>query len=562
MTEKVPPIPPDATEGCASPVDGDAVVVGAASLLAGDAVLADAVAASVVADTVLVDGDATPVGGAVLDEAAAPTGALRPGSALRGVRNSAMVLTARLASRLVALGAVIVVMHSLGSNGFGEMQTAITYSALIAVIADLGFGTLFLREGARRPQLIGRYLDNMLSVRIPLMVLAILVLTGALWLIGLRSLVVASAALLIISGYQQLLRTPLYALQRLRFEIIEIVPESLLLLGLVILGAAGHQGPGYFIWAYTLSYVAACIYFSIVLIRTGIWKPQWRFELVLIRPWLAMSLPLAITYVFTSVYWKIDVPILQAFTGGARNFLQVGWYQSAYKPFEALLVVPLTLRTVVFPVLSVYHREAPERLQEASRKFFKALVVLGLPMSLGVILLADQYTNLLSLYPQAAPSLRLLGVTIVFMFADNCFATTLLAMDRQRTYAWIAGSGMVINIALNSITIPIAEHLHPGSGYLVTSGNTALTETGIVLIGWLTVRHLGVRIPVGRLTWRIGIAGAIMGAFLLLVHPEGRIATVGMTFAAGLVYLGAAWVLRVADPPERQLIRRAMRRGA
>jgi O-antigen/teichoic acid export membrane protein len=554
MTEKVPPAPSPETEGDLSPGDAGAAAVGSASLLAGDVLLVDEVAASAGADVGVAGGGGGAAGRSV--------GALRPGSALRGVRNSAMVLTARLVSRVVALGAVIVVMHSLGSNGFGAMQTAITYSALIAVIADLGFGTLYLREGARRPQLLGRYLDNMLSVRLPLMVLAILVLTGALWLIGLSSLVVASAALLVISGYLQLLRTPLYALQRLRFEIIEIVPEALLLLGFVVLGAATHQGPGYFIWAYVFSYIAACIYFSIVLIRTGIWHPQWRFEMELLRPWLAMSFPLAITYVFTSVYWKIDVPILQAFTGGSGKFTQVGWYQSAYKPFEALLVVPLTLRTVVFPVLSVYHREAPERLQEASRKFFKALVALGLPMALGVIILADQYTSLLSLYPQASPSLRLLGVTVVFMFADNCFATTLLAMDRQRTYAWIAGSGMLINILLNTALIPIAEHLHPGSGYLVTSGNTALTEMGLVLIGWFTVRRLGVRIPVGRLTWRIAVAGAIMGAFLLLVHPEGRIATVGFTLAAALVYLGAAWVLRVADPQEMNLIRRALRRGA
>jgi hypothetical protein len=85
---------------------------------------------------------------------------------------------------------------------------------------------------------------------------------------------------------------------------------------------------------------------------------------------------------------------------------------------------------------------------------------------------------------------------------------------------------------------------------------------GLVLIGWLTVRRLGVSIPAGRLIWRIAIAGAIMGAFLLLVHPEGRIATVGFTLAAAIVYLGAAWLLRVADPQEMSLIRRAIRRGA
>src|ERR1039458_6665822 len=146
---------------------------------------------------------------------------------------------------------------------------------------------------------------------------------------------------------------------------------------------------------------------------------------------------------------------------------------AACKRFQALLVIPFALRTVVFPLLAVYHREAPERLVIAVQKFFKALVALGLPASIGVIVLADQYTSLFTLPAQASPSLRLLGVTIVFMFADNANATGLLAMDRQRTYAWIVGAGLVLNAVLNAVLIPVFEHLHPGTGYLVTSASTA-----------------------------------------------------------------------------------------
>jgi O-antigen/teichoic acid export membrane protein len=163
-------------------------------------------------------------------QAVAP-GALRAGSGLRGVRNSLMMLAAQLSSRVLALGSVIVIIHSLGAGEFGQMQTAITYGAIVSVIADLGLSTLYLREGARRPELLGRYLDNMLSLRIPLLALAILVLTGALWLVGLHSLVIASAALLVGSGLQLLLRNSFYALQRVKFVALEIIPEALLLLG-------------------------------------------------------------------------------------------------------------------------------------------------------------------------------------------------------------------------------------------------------------------------------------------------------------------------------------------
>jgi O-antigen/teichoic acid export membrane protein len=337
-----------------------------------------------------------------------------------------------------------------------------------------------------------------------------------------------------------------------------------------VIGAVKDLGTAYFIWAYTFSYLAAAAYFAVALVATGAWRPRWRFEWGLIRPWMVMTLPLAVSYVFTTVYWQIDVPILQHFgpstphlcpTLTSLSYCEVGWYQAAYKPFQALLVIPFALRTVVFPLLAVYHREAPERLVVAVQKFFKALVALGLPASIGVIVLADQYIWLFHLPAQASPSLRLLGVTVVFMFADNANATGLLAMDRQRTYAWIVGAGLVLNAVLNAVLIPVFEHLHPGTGYLVTSASTAATEIGLVVIGLIVLRHLGVSVPVVRLTWRIVPPAVLMGGFLLLVHPEGRVATVGFTLVAGAIYLAALWLIRAADPDERQLLRRALRRG-
>jgi len=55
-------------------------------------------------------------------------------------------------------------------------------------------------------------------------------------------------------------------------------------------------------------------------------------------------------------------------------------------------------------------------------------------------------------------------------------------------------------------------------------------------------------------------AALLMGGFLLLVHPEGAVATVGLTVAGGALYLVALWLFRAADPDERSLMRRALQR--
>jgi len=61
----------------------------------------------------------------------------------RAVSNAVVILGARVVSRLVSLVVVIVLANALGPNGYGRYTTLIAYSALVSVIADLGFNPLY-----------------------------------------------------------------------------------------------------------------------------------------------------------------------------------------------------------------------------------------------------------------------------------------------------------------------------------------------------------------------------------------------------------------------------------
>ena len=188
-------------------------------------------------------------------------------------------------------------------------------------------------------------------------------------------------------------------------------------------------------------------------------------------------MPLGITFIITTVYFKVDVPILQRF----RPYSEVGYYTFAYKPFESLLFIPFALRSVVFPVLSVYHRRSPERVLPLAEKFFKALVILGWPITVGVFLLAPQFNSLLHLYAGSEPALQILALAIVFMFADNTFAATLNAIDKQNVFAFVAMVGLVINVGVNLVVIP-------SYGYLGASWAVVVTEAALVVVGWFVLR--------------------------------------------------------------------------
>jgi O-antigen/teichoic acid export membrane protein len=475
---------------------------------------------------------------------------LTSGLGSRALRFTILILVARILSRLLALVAVVAIGNALGDSRFGQMQTAVTYTALVGAVTDVGFTALYVREGAREPHNLTRYFNNVASIKLFLVAISLPLLALCLWSAGIESLLLPSFALLVLSGYSLLLRSTLYALQRLNFEIAEIIPETAVILAMALVGAHFHAGPGFFLWAYVASSGFATVYFIAVLLGKRILTPRWQLEPELFRQWIRAGIPLAITYLLTTVYFKVDVPILQHF----RSYNEVGWYTFAYRPFEALLFIPATLRTVIFPVLSIYYRNAPNRVLASADKLFKGLAIMGWPITVGLFLLAQQFIDLVTTkFPHSGASLRILALAVVFMFVDNTFPAVLNAIDRQKFYAYVALSGLVVNFGLNLILIP-------RFGYLGASWATVATEAGLVVAGWLTLRHVLGPLHVVRSCWKPFVAGIVMGAFIWLCNPHGRLAVLAVTGAAAVIYAVMLVVLRTADEEERSIIRRTLAR--
>jgi O-antigen/teichoic acid export membrane protein len=460
-------------------------------------------------------------------------------------------MSARIVSRLGAFVTVLAVIRSLDDAHYGQFTALVTYTALTTVLVDLGFNTLYIREAARHPAEISRYLSNLVSLRLLSSVLALLVLAGALQVAGLYPLLVPGFVLMVLNSYANLLRGTFYAMQRLGFEAVAIVLESVILLGLVLYGAMSHMPVAFFIWAYAASYGFSCVFFLAVLLGRRTVRLGWRLEIDFITRWLWSGLPFALTFVITTLYFKIDVPILQYF----RGLTEVGWYGAAYKPFEALLFVPLTMLQVVFPVLSALHHDSPGRMPEAVARFFRILLLAGWPAGVGMFVLAPDLSRLLFPYPQSEPALEILSIAIVFMFVNNAFIGALSSIDRQWLFTWAALISLAANLLLNLALIPTY-------GYLGAAWATVATEAVLVIAGWaFTARQLG-RVPVWRPSWKILIAGSVMGLALYPLRGRYGLWVLAAIAAGALVYASAIWLLRAVDEEEVALARRLLGRPA
>jgi O-antigen/teichoic acid export membrane protein len=467
----------------------------------------------------------------------------------RALRNTTLVLTAKVVARLIALVTVLYLIRRLTPAHYGSFTVLINLTAIASVVLDLGFNVLFVREGARDHSQIQRYLRNVMSLRLLMSVIAFLILAALVIPLGLGDLLAPGFVLMVLTSYSSLLRNGLYAVQQLGYEAVAVVLESLVLLALVVYGGRTQQSVVYYVWAYAAQYAFSCVYFSVVLAVKRIAVVGWSFELPLLREWFWKGLPFALTFVLTIIYFRIDQPLVFVFHGREA----ASYYAAAYKPIEALLFIPITFLSVVFPVLSVYHRERPKELLDALNRFYKALLLMGWPASVGIFVLAAPLTPLLlgRDYGPSEPAMRILSLALGVAFINNAFIGALNASDHQSSFSWAAAWSVFGNVVLNLSLIP------PFS-FIGASWATVGTEVVLAVVGWiLTARHVG-HVPVVQLSWRIILAGLVMGVAIYPMREFGGLAIAIPIVAGAAVYGVAVLLLRALNGEEIAWARRAL----
>lgn len=418
--------------------------------------------------------------------AAPPPGVDGGAERRRPLANALLLLVTRTLSRLVVLATVIVAQNALGRGGYGEFQTAIVFSSLSSIVADLGLQVVFTREAARHRERLGQLLAVTLGARIPLAVASGVVLAAAVALLApsLLSLVPSVYLLLLVMSFSTVLRSCFYATQEMRWEVIAIAGETAILLGVTLWAAALHAPVHVYIDAYTASYGFTLLLGLVVVSRRYTrlrvaWHPDE------VRTLLRSGLPFALAFALSTVYFRIDLVILQAL----RGFAQAGDYGAANKFLDGLGFVPQAVMSAVYPALSIAALRGPDQVRGLYLRVYRLLALVGMPASVLVVALAPVIVSDTHTLATAAPSLRVLGATAFFLFVVNSFVFTLGAMDRALSFAALAGASVVVNVGLNLVLIPLFPN---DQGPVACAWATVITEAALYVAGLLVLsRYLG-----------------------------------------------------------------------
>lgn len=457
-------------------------------------------------------------------------------------RSAALMLAIRATRQVFVLVAIIVAQNALGASGYGEYSTLIVLSQLSSVLFDLGTQVAMTREVARHTDQLRHMMATVLGVKLPLAVLAAagLTLLTAVASPSLLPYVPPLFLLMAATALSNLFRAPFYIFGELRFESCAIVLETIVLVGLTITVALHHGGVAAYIWAYAASYTVSAIFAAII---------TWRRYTPLIPKWdgaqalflIRRGAPFALSVVLNTLYFKLDVVILQAM----RGFAQVGYYNAAYRFIDGISFVPQAIVNVMFPRMAhAFHAKGMVATARMYGFLLRLLMTLGMPIAVITALRAHDIIVVTHVLSLATPSLAILGASIFFIFVANSFMFVLGAIEKQRFFAYLMVMSIVVNVALNIVWILMSP---ARDGYLASSWATLATEVALVVVGLACLRHF-----MGHTILSINcgppvIAGTVMIVGLLIMSPWSWIAAIPLSCVVYIVVLAATGGIRRGD---------------
>jgi len=192
------------------------------------------------------------------------------------------------------------------------------------------------------------------------------------------------------------------------------------------------------------------------------------FHFSLILPLLRRSLTLGLIIIASVIASKIDTIIL----GVYRLSSEVGQYGFVYRIFDVILVLPVFVMNVIYP-LSMQESEQKNRRKLISQTT-KTLAIIGVFVAV-LLWISSPLVNLVRPGMDLSSNvLRILALSLPLFYITAPLMWNLIGQKKDKLVLGIYFSGAVLNATLNLLLIP-------SYGATAAAINTGVTEGFLVL---------------------------------------------------------------------------------
>lgn len=291
--------------------------------------------------------------------------------------------------------------------------------------------------------------------------------------------------------------------------------------------------------------------------HTGFVLPTFEYQ-----KWLGLlkrALPVGLALLFNIVFVKLNMQMLQVLSipddvvqkyGNIDE--QTGYYGIALRFFENIVAIPFFFSNAIYPTLIQKKGKSIEALRTFMKKAVDMMLTIGIPMSVGGVILAPQIIYFVSggffsnstesEFLPAVPALQVLIAGIGIFFTTGVMTWTPIVMDRQWLLPKIYGQILIVTIVLDLLLIP-------RFGYL---GAVAITVIGEVLV-FLYHSYYSNKLIGFKYDWnyfgRTLTASVLMGIVTLYINSlfDSPFLAFIPLLAGGLSYLLFGHLFKVID---------------
>jgi O-antigen/teichoic acid export membrane protein len=347
-------------------------------------------------------------------------------------KNLLSLLTADITRRLLGFVSVAYLARILGKDDFGVINIGFAVLAYSMVLSTAGFsvyGTKRIAQGAP-PELIGKVIGSRMITTVSMLLILCLVALLTVQDSRLAYLIIVFSCAII----PQMFFLDWYFQGKEKMGIISAarILQAVVYLAVVLFFV---HSSGDVIWvalgAITGELTASVLFY----IHFRSTHPEVRLQLKPSLELLKQSVPLAVGIIIATLVMNYPTIALGIFCSTS----DVGIYSVANKLVYSLMMGDRILLLLLIPASSRKHSQSPEALQEMLQDALKWILVMGLPIAVGGMLVADKLTVLFFgvQYAASAAVLKILIWYFVLTMLHTTYTSGLIAAGDEKTYGKI-----------------------------------------------------------------------------------------------------------------------------
>ena len=465
--------------------------------------------------------------------------------------NMSWLMVSQIITSACAFIWTIITARYLGPSDNGIFGTAVSFTVLFAVLADFGMTTYIVRAISTDFENEGKYLNNAISLKLFLSILYLSVVCLAMVIFGYDNFMMIICFLFaiesLIKSFQYAFCAPIQAHEMMKYQAIANIIINVLTLVFIVFVTFTKWGLYGIAFAYILANIFALIYTIIIITKKTV-KPRFSFDPSFYKKLLMGGIPFALTGIFYTIYYSIDLVMITQFA----NTYDTGLYNAAYKLITVLTLFYTIYSSVIFPVMSKLFVDESDLLHLSFVKSIKYLLMVTIPIAIFTAFYSYDLINIYGpQYIEAGGVLKVLIWTVCFLFVNSACSLLLNASHEEYSVTKIYSIAALFNVALNLILIP---------KYSVYGASvaTVLSEILILLLQLYMIRKIN-HLPGRHLIYDILKICLASGVLAIILYYLNLNMWVAMPVSI-VVYFAVIIAIRTFDREDKLIVKQIINR--